>query len=125
MAMATEAASPTARSWSIQGGRSLMVDGSRLATAGRWGANDPALAEVTDRGLPRHRPTDDRFQTRPTRSSSTWVNAYNIFDAALPFGGYEQLGRGVRWAGWSPTRTGKPNQSASDDQSGAGTTRMQ
>ena len=28
------------------------------------------------------------------RSGTVWVNTYNIFDAALPFGGYKQSGWG-------------------------------
>jgi len=37
---------------------------------------------------------------RPTRiaaelhAGSVWINCYNIFDAALPFGGYKQSGWG-------------------------------
>jgi acyl-CoA reductase-like NAD-dependent aldehyde dehydrogenase len=59
------------------------------------------------------------------KAGTVWVNTYNIFDAALPFGGYEQPDWGVRWAGRSSTSTGKPNRSASDCPSGADTTRMQ
>ena len=28
------------------------------------------------------------------RAGSVWINCYNIFDAALPFGGYKQSGWG-------------------------------
>ena len=28
------------------------------------------------------------------RAGTVWVNCYNVFDAALPFGGYKQLGWG-------------------------------
>jgi phenylacetaldehyde dehydrogenase len=28
------------------------------------------------------------------RAGSAWINYYNIFDAAFPFGGYKQSGRG-------------------------------
>jgi phenylacetaldehyde dehydrogenase len=28
------------------------------------------------------------------RAGSVWINCYNIFDAALPFGGYTQSGWG-------------------------------
>lgn len=32
--------------------------------------------------------------TKRLRSGSVWINCYNIFDAALPFGGYKQSGWG-------------------------------
>lgn len=32
--------------------------------------------------------------TKQLRSGSVWINCYNIFDAALPFGGYKQSGWG-------------------------------
>ena len=28
------------------------------------------------------------------RAGTVWINCYNIFDAALPFGGYKQSGWG-------------------------------
>ena len=28
------------------------------------------------------------------RAGNVWINCYNIFDAALPFGGYKQSGWG-------------------------------
>ena len=28
------------------------------------------------------------------RAGTVWVNCYNVFDAALPFGGYKQSGNG-------------------------------
>ncbi len=28
------------------------------------------------------------------RAGSVWINCYNVFDAALPFGGYKQSGWG-------------------------------
>ena len=31
------------------------------------------------------------------RAGTVWINCYNVFDAALPFGGYKQSGRG--WGG--------------------------
>ncbi|MEV1246463.1 aldehyde dehydrogenase family protein [Nonomuraea sp. NPDC049750] len=27
-------------------------------------------------------------------AGTVWINCYNVFDAALPFGGYKQSGRG-------------------------------
>lgn len=32
--------------------------------------------------------------TPPTYSQSVWINCYNQFDAALPFGGYKRSGIG-------------------------------
>ncbi|WP_345153371.1 aldehyde dehydrogenase family protein [Nonomuraea rubra] len=29
-----------------------------------------------------------------SRSGTVWINCYNVFDAALPFGGYKQSGWG-------------------------------
>jgi phenylacetaldehyde dehydrogenase len=31
---------------------------------------------------------------RAIRAGTVWVNCYNVFDAALPFGGYKQSGWG-------------------------------
>ena len=31
---------------------------------------------------------------RELRAGTVWINCYNIFDAALPFGGYKQSGWG-------------------------------
>jgi phenylacetaldehyde dehydrogenase len=31
---------------------------------------------------------------RELRAGSVWINCFNIFDAALPFGGYKQSGWG-------------------------------
>jgi phenylacetaldehyde dehydrogenase len=31
---------------------------------------------------------------RAMRAGTVWINCYNIFDAALPFGGYKQSGWG-------------------------------
>ena len=31
---------------------------------------------------------------RELRAGTVWVNCYNVFDAALPFGGYKQSGWG-------------------------------
>ena len=31
------------------------------------------------------------------KAGTVWINCYNIFDAALPFGGYKQSGWDVRW----------------------------
>jgi phenylacetaldehyde dehydrogenase len=31
---------------------------------------------------------------RRLRAGTVWVNCYNVFDAALPFGGYKQSGWG-------------------------------
>lgn len=28
------------------------------------------------------------------RAGTVWINCYNVFDTALPFGGYKQSGRG-------------------------------
>ena len=28
------------------------------------------------------------------RAGSVWINCYNVFDAAMPFGGYKQSGNG-------------------------------
>jgi phenylacetaldehyde dehydrogenase len=33
------------------------------------------------------------------RAGTVWVNTYNIFDAALPFGGYKQSGWGREMGG--------------------------
>ena len=38
----------------------------------------------------RRRPQDGEAATRGT----VWVNCHNVFDAALPFGGYKQSGWG-------------------------------
>ena len=49
---------------------------------------------------PRGRRLDARHLARPMRTvealraGTVWVNCYNIFDAALPFGGYKQSGWG-------------------------------
>jgi phenylacetaldehyde dehydrogenase len=31
---------------------------------------------------------------RKLRAGTVWINCYNVFDAALPFGGYKQSGWG-------------------------------
>ena len=31
---------------------------------------------------------------RPIRAGTVWVTAYNLFDAALPFGGFKESGFG-------------------------------
>jgi phenylacetaldehyde dehydrogenase len=31
---------------------------------------------------------------RQLRAGTVWINCYNVFDAALPFGGYKQSGWG-------------------------------
>ena len=31
------------------------------------------------------------------KAGTVWINCYNIFDAALPFGGYKQSGLGRRY----------------------------
>ena len=31
---------------------------------------------------------------RSLRAGTVWINCYNVFDAALPFGGYKQSGWG-------------------------------
>ena len=31
------------------------------------------------------------------RAGTVWVNCYNVFDAASPFGGFKQSGLGVKW----------------------------
>ena len=31
---------------------------------------------------------------RELRAGTVWINCYNVFDAALPFGGYKQSGWG-------------------------------
>ena len=33
------------------------------------------------------------------RAGTVWVNCYNVFDAALPFGGYKQSGWGREMGG--------------------------
>ncbi|HMH89961.1 MAG TPA: aldehyde dehydrogenase family protein [Streptosporangiaceae bacterium] len=35
------------------------------------------------------------------RAGTVWINCYNVFDAALPFGGYKQSG----WPGDGPPRS--------------------
>ena len=32
------------------------------------------------------------------RAGTIWINTYNVYDAALPFGGYKQSAGAVRWA---------------------------
>ena len=32
--------------------------------------------------------------SRALKAGTTWINCYNIFDAALPFGGYKESGWG-------------------------------
>jgi Aldehyde dehydrogenase family len=32
------------------------------------------------------------------RAGTVWINCYNVFDAALPFGGYKQSGGAAKWA---------------------------
>jgi len=39
------------------------------------------------------------------RAGTIWINCYNVFDAALPFGGYKQSGWDARWAARSLTTT--------------------
>jgi acyl-CoA reductase-like NAD-dependent aldehyde dehydrogenase len=33
------------------------------------------------------------------RAGTVWINTYNIYDPAAPFGGYKQSGSGATWAG--------------------------
>ena len=41
-------------------------------------------------------PRNVRVGHRPEklRADTVWINCYNVFDAALPFGGYKQSGWG-------------------------------
>ena len=48
----------------------------------------------------RRRDLDAATSRRPTarprelRAGTVWINCYNVFDAALPFGGYKESGWG-------------------------------
>ena len=46
------------------------------------------------------------------RAGTVWINCYNIFDAALPFGGYKQSGWGREMGHDALNSTPKPRQSA-------------
>jgi len=46
------------------------------------------------------------------KAGTVWINCYNVFDAAMPFGGYKQSGWGARWARKRSSSTPKPKQSA-------------
>ena len=46
------------------------------------------------------------------RAGTVWINCYNIFDAALPFGGTNNPAGDVKWATTSSTFTRKPRRSA-------------
>ena len=62
--------------------------------------------DEADRRRQRHRLRPGRRQSgratsarriawpRKLRAGTVWINCYNIFDAALPFGGYKQSGWG-------------------------------
>ena len=58
----------------------------------------PRAANDTDYGLARRR-LDPRHRqgarlARRLRAGTVWINCYNVFDAALPFGGYKESGWG-------------------------------
>jgi phenylacetaldehyde dehydrogenase len=45
------------------------------------------------------------------KAGTVWINCYNVFDAALPFGGYKQSGWAARWATkyWRHTPRSRPS----------------
>ena len=59
----------------------------------------PPIANDTD-VRPGRGHLDHATSPRPTalatklRAGTVWINCYNVFDAALPFGGYKQSGWG-------------------------------
>lgn len=46
------------------------------------------------------------------RAGTVWINCYNVFDAALPFGGFKESGWGRRWATRCWRTTSRPSRSA-------------
>ena len=44
------------------------------------------------------------------RSGTVWINCHNVFDASLPFGGYQQSGWGREMARKCSTITPKPRR---------------
>ena len=46
------------------------------------------------------------------RAGTVWINCYNIFDAAMPFGGYKQSGWGREMGHEVLNLTPKPRRSA-------------
>jgi phenylacetaldehyde dehydrogenase len=58
----------------------------------------PAAANETNYGLAAGIWTNDIAKAHTLasqlRAGTVWINCYNIFDAALPFGGYKQSGWG-------------------------------
>lgn len=48
------------------------------------------------------------------KSGTVWVNCFNVFDAALPFGGYKQSGWGREMGEPSSIITRRPRRSRSD-----------
>ncbi|MGD0792256.1 MAG: aldehyde dehydrogenase family protein [Terriglobales bacterium] len=46
------------------------------------------------------------------RAGTVWINCYNVFDPALPFGGYKQSGWAAKWATQHWSCTPKPSRCA-------------
>lgn len=57
----------------------------RRANASRYGLAAGVFTQNIDTA---------NFLTRALRVGSVWINCYDIFDAAIPFGGYKMSGLG-------------------------------
>ena len=60
------------------------VDNRRTLTLMRWGLLPPWTKDIKKA----------HYVARKLQAGTVWINTYNIYDTAAPFGGYKQSGFG-------------------------------